>query len=159
MHTKRKEAQSRAKAQRHNNSYLFNWLLNNCGNRISSLRKAKKTFFFSSWNVPTRKIIPYMKHGCQEKISKNFQKICYPIIPNACSLHRTKALKRVLDVKKNLVFLHFTVKVNCLTIQSILTNCRTLFFFKKGLQFRVNKRIIILVRYLRKRGKKHGIDS
>ena len=51
-----------------------------------------------------------MKHGCQEKISKNFQKICYPIIPNACSLHRTKALKRELDVKKNLIFLHFTVK-------------------------------------------------
>ena len=51
-----------------------------------------------------------MKHGCQEKISKNFQKICYPIIPNACLLHRTKALKRELDVKKNLVFLHFTVK-------------------------------------------------
>ena len=46
MHTKRKEAQSRAKTQRHNNSYLFNWLLNNCGNRISSLRKAKKPSFF-----------------------------------------------------------------------------------------------------------------
>ena len=110
MHAKGKEAQSRAKAQRHNNNYLFNWLLNYCGNRISSLRKAKKPSFFSSWNVPTRKIIPYMKHGCQEKISKNFQKICYPIIPNACSLHRTKALKRELDVKKNLIFLHFTVK-------------------------------------------------
>ena len=46
MHTKGKEAQSRAKTQRHNNSYLFNWLFNNCGNRINSLRKAKKPSFF-----------------------------------------------------------------------------------------------------------------
>ena len=46
MHTQGKEAQSIAKAQRYNNSYLFNWLLNNCGNRMNSLRKAKSLLFF-----------------------------------------------------------------------------------------------------------------
>ena len=46
MHTQGKEVQSRAKTQRHNNSYLFNWLFNYCGNRISSLRKAKSLPFF-----------------------------------------------------------------------------------------------------------------
>ena len=51
-----------------------------------------------------------MKHDCQEKILKNFQKICYPITPNICLLHYTKALKRTSNVKKNLIFLHFTVK-------------------------------------------------
>ena len=72
MHTKRKEAQSRAKTQRHNNSYLFNWLLNKCGNRISSLRKAKKpSFFFELERSNPKHYTIHEAWLSREKIKKN----------------------------------------------------------------------------------------